>query len=87
MNHKSTFRTIDGVTEKLCGGCQTFKPHDHEHFHRNKQKASGFNSHCKACQREQCNRLMSERYAMRTKQGAAQLLTGLWRAGNRKKIA
>ena len=45
------YRDVDGIRQRKCGGCGTWKPYDADHFHRNRTNPSGLQSHCKTCQR------------------------------------
>lgn len=58
-----SYRQVDGVTQRLCGGCGAWKPHDAEHFHRNRWNRTGLQSHCKTCQRAACKPGAARRHA------------------------
>lgn len=52
----------DGATEKLCTGCDTFKPATVDHFHRHRAKPDGLQSRCKECQRIACRPRSAEQW-------------------------
>lgn len=72
------YRVIDGLTERLCSGCKSWKPHNSEHFHANATTATGLQTRCKMCQRRDCLPHANASYRAKTAAGAAQLLAELW---------
>lgn len=88
MSAKATYRKApDGTTERLCGGCATFKPHTPAFYHRNASTKSGLQNNCKSCQRSDCNRITKARILAEINAQATQLLTDLWPRSKRKRIA
>lgn len=77
-NGVAEYLVTDGMTERLCSGCKSWKPHNGEHFHSNATRATGLQARCKACQRRDCGRHANARYLAKTATVAAQMLTEAW---------
>ena len=58
LGYAERHRVVRGVKQKLCGGCNQWK--DHNHFYRNGSTTDGLGFHCKECHtryaRERCGR-------------------------------
>ncbi len=75
---KAQYRTTDGVLERLCAGCNTWRPFDAKHFHRNATTTTGLQTRCMVCQRATCKVFANARYRAKTAAGAAQMLAEVW---------
>lgn len=75
----SSFRTVNGVREKRCGGCGGWQPHDHDHFHRHRGKPDGLQPHCKTCQRRNCAEANRLRKLVAINASATQKAREAWR--------
>jgi hypothetical protein len=52
MNRHTTpalLRTVAGVLQRHCNGCDRFLPYDAAHFHHSRANKSGLVYRCKAC--------------------------------------
>lgn len=61
-NRKGSYREANGRIERRCGSCKAWKPHDADHFHRNGNRPTGLQAHCKTCQRDACKPASARRW-------------------------